>query len=43
VLVRPLLASLVAIGACGLLNFWTSDRLVFGAGKASLDRRLPLK
>jgi putative flippase GtrA len=27
---RPLPASLVAIGVCGLFNFWTSNRFVFG-------------
>ena len=37
VLVDPLPANLVAIGICGLLNFWTSDRLVFGAGTVSLE------
>jgi putative flippase GtrA len=34
----PVPANLVAIGVCGLLNFWASDRLVFASGNASLDR-----
>ena len=42
-LLHPLPANLVAIGVCGLLNFWTSDTLVFGAGRQSLDRSPQLK
>ena len=42
-LLHPLPANVVAIGVCGLLNFWTSDKLVFGAGRLSLDRSLQLK
>jgi putative flippase GtrA len=35
---RPVPANLVAIGMCGLLNYWASGRLVFASGKPSLDR-----
>lgn len=36
---HPLPASLVAIGVCGLFNFWTSDRLVFAQGKCKGSER----
>jgi putative flippase GtrA len=42
--VAPLPANLLAIAACGLLNFWLGDRVVFAAaatrsGAPSADRR----
>ncbi len=35
---RPLPANLVAIAVCGVLNFWTSDRLVFESGEADIGQ-----
>jgi len=31
---QPIIANLVAIGVCGLVNFWLSDRVVFVSPRA---------
>jgi putative flippase GtrA len=39
--VDPLPANLVAVGACGLVNFWIGDRLVFQASVPDPDHHFP--
>ena len=31
---QPIIANLVAIGVCGLVNFWLADRVVFVSRRA---------